>query len=198
VATGQVDVVALHLVTMGQAVADYAAELFAKDAYRDYPVADEDPAEAEEFFKLGLLGVRVLAWLPACPNLEDHASTRAVHRRHRRPPSRSQVLQRLAERHETSTDETFTRVSINGWLLLGSSAGRLTCGSCLPGSPSPQSREVTSSCSGAGAGRQVTSDHRVPGPQRCALGVLPGGSPVGSGGARLVHRGHRALESCRC
>ncbi|MGQ0773791.1 MAG: methionine synthase [Pseudonocardiales bacterium] len=36
VASGEVDVVPLHLVTMGQAIADYAAELFAKDAYRDY------------------------------------------------------------------------------------------------------------------------------------------------------------------
>jgi 5-methyltetrahydrofolate--homocysteine methyltransferase len=33
---GQVDVVPMHLVTMGQPIADYAAELFAKDAYRDY------------------------------------------------------------------------------------------------------------------------------------------------------------------
>jgi len=33
---GEVDVVPMHLVTMGQAVGDYAAELFAKDAYRDY------------------------------------------------------------------------------------------------------------------------------------------------------------------
>ncbi len=36
VARGEVDVLPLHLVTMGQPVADYAAELFAKDAYRDY------------------------------------------------------------------------------------------------------------------------------------------------------------------
>ncbi|HET9118498.1 MAG TPA: methionine synthase, partial [Pseudonocardiaceae bacterium] len=33
---GETDVLPLHLVTMGQAIADYAAELFAKDAYRDY------------------------------------------------------------------------------------------------------------------------------------------------------------------
>jgi 5-methyltetrahydrofolate--homocysteine methyltransferase len=33
---GQVDVVPFHLVTMGQPIADYAQELFAKDAYRDY------------------------------------------------------------------------------------------------------------------------------------------------------------------
>ncbi|GAA1259843.1 methionine synthase [Pseudonocardia aurantiaca] len=33
---GKVDVLPLHLVTMGQPIADYANELFAKDAYRDY------------------------------------------------------------------------------------------------------------------------------------------------------------------
>jgi 5-methyltetrahydrofolate--homocysteine methyltransferase len=33
---GEVDVLPMHLVTMGKAIADYAAELFAKDAYRDY------------------------------------------------------------------------------------------------------------------------------------------------------------------
>jgi 5-methyltetrahydrofolate--homocysteine methyltransferase len=33
---GQVDVLPMHLVTMGKAIGDYAAELFAKDAYRDY------------------------------------------------------------------------------------------------------------------------------------------------------------------
>jgi 5-methyltetrahydrofolate--homocysteine methyltransferase len=36
IAEGQVDVLPLHLVTMGQPIADYANELFAKDAYRDY------------------------------------------------------------------------------------------------------------------------------------------------------------------
>nr|WP_232512811.1 vitamin B12 dependent-methionine synthase activation domain-containing protein [Actinopolyspora erythraea] len=35
-ATGQVDVLPLQLVTMGQPIADYANELFAADAYRDY------------------------------------------------------------------------------------------------------------------------------------------------------------------
>jgi 5-methyltetrahydrofolate--homocysteine methyltransferase len=33
---GEVDVVPFHLVTMGQQIADYAHELFVKDAYRDY------------------------------------------------------------------------------------------------------------------------------------------------------------------
>ncbi|MFC5994735.1 methionine synthase [Pseudonocardia hispaniensis] len=35
-ANGEVDVLPLHLVTMGSPIAQYAAELFAKDAYRDY------------------------------------------------------------------------------------------------------------------------------------------------------------------
>ncbi|GAA0514503.1 5-methyltetrahydrofolate--homocysteine methyltransferase [Saccharopolyspora subtropica] len=34
--SGQVDVLALQLVTMGQPIADYANELFARNAYRDY------------------------------------------------------------------------------------------------------------------------------------------------------------------
>ena len=33
---GEIDVLPLHLVTMGNPIADYANELFAKDAYRDY------------------------------------------------------------------------------------------------------------------------------------------------------------------
>ncbi len=104
-AAGEVDVLPLHLVTMGQAIADYAAELFAKDAYRDYlevhglgvqltealaeywhrrireeltfasgdPVAQEDPAEVEEFFKLGYRGARYSLGYGACPELEDRA-----------------------------------------------------------------------------------------------------------------------------
>ncbi len=102
---GEVDVLPLHLVTMGRAIADYAAELFAKDAYRDYlevhglgvqltealaeywhrrireeltfasgaAVAEEDPAEVEEFFKLGYRGARYSLGYGACPELEDRA-----------------------------------------------------------------------------------------------------------------------------
>ncbi|MGH4023560.1 MAG: methionine synthase [Pseudonocardiaceae bacterium] len=105
VAAGEVDVLPLHLVTMGQAIADYAAELFAKDAYRDYlevhglgvqltealaeywhrrvreelhfasgtAVAEEDPADVEEFFKLGYRGARYSLGYGACPDLEDRA-----------------------------------------------------------------------------------------------------------------------------
>jgi 5-methyltetrahydrofolate--homocysteine methyltransferase len=104
VAAGEVDVLPLHLVTMGQPIADYANELFAKDAYRDYlevhglgvqltealaeywhrrireeltfpttgaPVAAEDPADVEEYFKLGYRGARYSLGYGACPNLDD-------------------------------------------------------------------------------------------------------------------------------
>ncbi|MGH3903309.1 MAG: methionine synthase [Pseudonocardiaceae bacterium] len=105
VAAGEVDVLPLHLVTMGQAIADYANELFAKDAYRDYlevhglgvqlteamaeywhrrvreelrfssgaAVAEEDPADVAQFFKLGYRGARYSLGYGACPNLEDRA-----------------------------------------------------------------------------------------------------------------------------
>jgi 5-methyltetrahydrofolate--homocysteine methyltransferase len=104
-AANEVDVMPLHLVTMGQAIADYAAELFAKDAYRDYlevhglgvqltealaeywhrrireeltftsgaTVAEEDPIDVEEFFKLGYRGARYSLGYGACPELEDRA-----------------------------------------------------------------------------------------------------------------------------
>jgi 5-methyltetrahydrofolate--homocysteine methyltransferase len=100
---GEVDVVAFHLVTMGQPVADYANELFAKDSYREYlevhglgvqltealaeywhrrireelswsdggPVSAEDPADVEEFFKLGYRGARYSFGYGACPEMED-------------------------------------------------------------------------------------------------------------------------------
>jgi 5-methyltetrahydrofolate--homocysteine methyltransferase len=104
-AAGEVDVLPLQLVTMGQPIADYAAELFAKDAYRDYlevhglgvqltealaeywhqrirqqlrfssgaAVADEDPADVEEFFKVRYRGARYSLGYGACPELEDRA-----------------------------------------------------------------------------------------------------------------------------
>ena len=100
---GEVDVLPLHLVTMGQPIADYANELFAKDAYRDYlevhglgvqltealaefwhrrireeltfpaggVVAAEDPADVQEYFKLGYRGARYSLGYGACPNLDD-------------------------------------------------------------------------------------------------------------------------------
>ncbi|MBO0841107.1 MAG: methionine synthase, partial [Sciscionella sp.] len=103
--SGEVDVVGLQVVTMGQPIADYAQELFAANAYRDYlevhglgvqltealaeywhrrvrqelrfatgeAVAEQDPADVEEFFKLGYRGARFSLGYGACPNLEDRA-----------------------------------------------------------------------------------------------------------------------------
>jgi 5-methyltetrahydrofolate--homocysteine methyltransferase len=110
VAAGEVDVLPLQLVTMGQPIADYAAELFAKDAYRDYlevhglgvqltealaeywhqrirqqlrfssgiAVAEDDPADVEDFFKLGYRGARYSLGYGACPELEDRAKIVAL------------------------------------------------------------------------------------------------------------------------
>ncbi|WP_183785661.1 methionine synthase [Prauserella sediminis] len=104
-ATGQVDVLPLQLVTMGQPIADFANELFGKNSYRDYlevhglgvqlteamaeywhrrirqelkfasgaAMSDEDPADVQEFFKLGYRGARFSLGYGACPNLEDRS-----------------------------------------------------------------------------------------------------------------------------
>ncbi|WP_190815375.1 methionine synthase [Saccharopolyspora pogona] len=103
--TGQVDVLPMQLVTMGQPIADFANELFAKNAYRDYlevhgmgvqltealaeywhrrvrrellwssggSVAEEDPADVQEYFKLGYRGARYSFGYGACPDIEDRA-----------------------------------------------------------------------------------------------------------------------------
>jgi 5-methyltetrahydrofolate--homocysteine methyltransferase len=103
--TGQVDVLPIQLVTMGQPIADFANELFAKNAYRDYlevhgmgvqltealaeywhrrvrremawanggNVAQEDPSDVREFFKLGYRGARYSFGYGACPDIEDRA-----------------------------------------------------------------------------------------------------------------------------
>jgi 5-methyltetrahydrofolate--homocysteine methyltransferase len=103
IAAGEIDVLPLHLVTMGQPIADYANELFAKDSYRDYlevhglgvqltealaeywhrrvreeltwstgrTLAEDDPEDVEDFFKLGYRGARYSLGYGACPNLED-------------------------------------------------------------------------------------------------------------------------------
>jgi 5-methyltetrahydrofolate--homocysteine methyltransferase len=98
-AAGEVDVLPVHLVTMGQPIADYAHGLFATDAYRAYlevhglgvqltealaeywhrrireelQYADEDPDDVEDYFKLRYRGARFSLGYGACPNLEDRA-----------------------------------------------------------------------------------------------------------------------------
>ena len=102
---GSVDVMPMNLVTMGQPIADFANELFAKNSYRDYlevhglgvqltealaefwhrrvreeltfadgsTMADQDPADVNEYFKLGHRGARYSLGYGACPNVEDRA-----------------------------------------------------------------------------------------------------------------------------
>ncbi len=97
--SGEQDVVALQLVTAGSRISEATAELFARDAYRDYlelhglsvqlaealaeswharvraelGVADQDSAELDEILRLGYRGARFSLGYGACPNLEDRA-----------------------------------------------------------------------------------------------------------------------------
>jgi 5-methyltetrahydrofolate--homocysteine methyltransferase len=95
----QTDVVAFQLATMGSRVSAATAELFAKNAYREYlelhglsvqlaealaeywharirrelGFADSDPADLDGFFKVSYRGARYSIGYPACPDLADRA-----------------------------------------------------------------------------------------------------------------------------
>jgi len=95
--SGRTDVVAFQLVTMGPRVSEATAELFAKNYYRDYlelhglsvqltealaeywharvrrelGIGAQDPADIEDFFRLGYRGARYSFGYPACPDLAD-------------------------------------------------------------------------------------------------------------------------------
>ncbi len=95
--SGELDVVAFHLVTMGSKVSEVTAELFEKNAYRDYlelhglsvqltealaeywharvrkelGVQGEDSDDLDRIFRQGYRGSRYSFGYPACPNLED-------------------------------------------------------------------------------------------------------------------------------
>jgi 5-methyltetrahydrofolate--homocysteine methyltransferase len=97
--SGKTDVVAFQLATMGPRVSQATAELFAKNAYREYlelhglsvqlteALAEYwharirrelgfgalDPDNIEDFFKLGYRGARYSFGYPACPDLGDRA-----------------------------------------------------------------------------------------------------------------------------
>ncbi|GIV17061.1 MAG: hypothetical protein KatS3mg022_2496 [Armatimonadota bacterium] len=99
VQSGERDVVAFHLVTMGPRVSEVERELFAKHQYQDYlylhglgveatealaeywhkrireelGIADEDAKEIRLLFSLKYRGCRYSFGYPACPNLEDQA-----------------------------------------------------------------------------------------------------------------------------
>ncbi len=95
--SGQIDVVALQLVTAGSAVDAVTARMFAENQYRDYlelngltmqltealaeywhsriraelGFADEDPNDIAGMFKLQYRGARFSLGYPACPDMED-------------------------------------------------------------------------------------------------------------------------------
>ncbi|MFL6073380.1 MAG: methionine synthase [Mycobacteriales bacterium] len=108
--TGETDVVAFQIATVGDRIGAYAQELFAANAYRDYlevhglsvqltealaeywhqrvrselhgpdgvPLAADDPADLEDYFKLGYRGARFALGYPACPDLEDQTKIFAL------------------------------------------------------------------------------------------------------------------------
>jgi 5-methyltetrahydrofolate--homocysteine methyltransferase len=95
--SGETDIVAFTVVTMGQRISEFANELFVANNYRDYlevhglsvqltealaeywhrriraelGYADEDSTDLDEIFKQGYRGSRYSFGYPACPNLED-------------------------------------------------------------------------------------------------------------------------------
>ncbi|MEW1913575.1 methionine synthase [Kitasatospora sp. NPDC085895] len=97
--SGERDVVALQVVTMGNRVSEAANELFAANAYRDYlelhglsvqlaealaefwharvryelGFGDEDPQDVRDMFALKYRGARFSLGYGACPELEDRA-----------------------------------------------------------------------------------------------------------------------------
>ncbi|MGH3327071.1 MAG: methionine synthase, partial [Streptomycetales bacterium] len=97
--SGDTDVVALQLVTVGRKVSAATAELFENNAYREYlelhglsvqltealaeywharvrdelGLGDQDSGELGEILRLGYRGARYSFGYPACPDLEDRA-----------------------------------------------------------------------------------------------------------------------------
>lgn len=97
VESGEIDVVAFQLVTIGQTASDFARELFAKDSYQEYlywhgmnaegaeglaeyihkrvrvelGFGKEDARDLSELIKQNYRGSRFSFGYPACPNLAD-------------------------------------------------------------------------------------------------------------------------------
>jgi 5-methyltetrahydrofolate--homocysteine methyltransferase len=97
--SGQTDVVAFQLATMGPRISGATAELFAKNAYREYlelhglsvqltealaeywharvrrelGFSGEDPEDLDGFFRVDYRGARYSFGYPACPDLADRA-----------------------------------------------------------------------------------------------------------------------------
>jgi 5-methyltetrahydrofolate--homocysteine methyltransferase len=97
--SGETDLVAFQLVTIGPGISEATAELFAKHAYRDYlelhglsvqlaealaeywhartrealGIGGADPDDLDEILRVGYQGCRYSFGYPACPDLEDRA-----------------------------------------------------------------------------------------------------------------------------
>jgi 5-methyltetrahydrofolate--homocysteine methyltransferase len=97
---GEPDLVCFQLVTVGSRISEATADLFAKDAYRDYlelhglsvqltealaeywhsrvrdelGLAGSDPPDLDGILKVGYRGCRYSFGYPACPDLEDRAT----------------------------------------------------------------------------------------------------------------------------
>jgi 5-methyltetrahydrofolate--homocysteine methyltransferase len=126
-ASGEADVVGFQLVTVGTKISQATAELFAKDAYRDYlelhglsvqltealaeywhrrvraelGLAGFDPPDLDDILKVGYRGCRYSFGYPACPDLEDRAKVVALLRPERIGVSLSEEFQLAPEQ---STD----------------------------------------------------------------------------------------------
>jgi 5-methyltetrahydrofolate--homocysteine methyltransferase len=125
--SGELDVVGFQLVTVGTKISQATAELFAKDAYRDYlelhglsvqltealaeywhgrvraelGLAGFDPPGLEDILKVDYRGCRYSFGYPACPNLEDRAKVVRLLRPERIGVSLSEEFQLAPEQ---STD----------------------------------------------------------------------------------------------
>jgi 5-methyltetrahydrofolate--homocysteine methyltransferase len=104
VASEQVDVIAMQLVTIGQHAADFARDLFQRDVYQDYlywhglnaeaaeAMAEyvhkrirlelgfnkDEPRDMQDLFKQKYRGSRYSFGYPACPDLEQQAQLLAL------------------------------------------------------------------------------------------------------------------------
>ncbi|WP_131741600.1 methionine synthase [Actinomadura roseirufa] len=121
--SGETDVAAFQLVTVGSRIAEATGELFAKNAYRDYlelhglsvqltealmeywhtriraelGFGAEDSGDVEDFFKLGYRGARFSFGYAACPDLEDRAKLVRLLKPERVGVSLSEELQLVPE-----------------------------------------------------------------------------------------------------
>ncbi|HWG65725.1 MAG TPA: methionine synthase [Streptosporangiaceae bacterium] len=129
--SGEQDVVGLQLVTVGRAMSEATAALFAKNAYREYlelhglsvqltealaeywhqRIRDDlglggfDPPDLDGILKVGYRGCRYSFGYPACPNLEDRAKMVRLLRPDRLDVELSEEFQLVPEQ---STDALIT------------------------------------------------------------------------------------------